>query len=103
MAEGEQLDLQRTAEELAAQMESDGRLRDHVAHEVLLSRETIATLRQALDTERHRTDVALRAMAVPPEREGPVQRAMHKAIPVLVVFVGGMVAFVLLSLLFNAR
>jgi len=87
------------AADLAARMEGDATLRLDVAYQLVTGRGRIGELTRELETERRRLNAAVQ-MASSGSEPG-LQRAIVRAVPWVLCFVGGMAAFVLLTVLLN--
>ena len=87
------------AADLAARMEGDSTLRLDVAYQLVTGRGRIGELTRELDNERRRLDAALQM--APSASEPRLQRAIIRAVPWFLCFVGGLVAFVLLTVLLS--
>jgi hypothetical protein len=88
------------ANELAGRMASDPTVRLDVAYQLLRGREQIAELRAALDLERRRVDVCVRAMTPTSDQDASsIRSVLRRAAPPLLFFVAGMIALALCLLL----
>ena len=93
--------LAERAARLASEMEGDRARCVDVAYQLLTGQQRIGELDRELVVERRRLEACLQSMSSGQQDAGPIRQAFARALPALMFFVAGMVAFALLTFLLS--